>query len=118
MSFRPMLRPGQGFQKFRVLREEGGLTENRRPTTTVLKPQGEFLGIISQDTPTETGKNKQKVSPISYTIVQRGGNIRARANDILVKQDGTQLRVKGDPRNPGDLGFFTVYKAEERKDLQ
>lgn len=118
MSFRPMLRPGQGFQPFRVLRRVGGLTEKGRPTTSSLKPIGTFTGIISQDSPTETGEHKQRKSPITYTIVQRGGPIRARDNDILEKQDGTRLLVKGDPQNPGDMGLFLVYKAVEGDDLQ
>lgn len=118
MSFRPMLRPGQGFQPFRVLRRVGGLTEKGRPTTSSLQPIGEFNGIISQDSPTISGEHKQRKSPITYTIVQRGTHIRARDNDILEKQDGTRLRVNGDPQNPGELGHFLVYKAVEGDDLQ
>jgi len=119
MSFRPMLRPGQGFQPFRVLRRVGGLTEKGRPTTSSLKPQGEFLAIITQDSPSETDQHKQPGSPIIHTIVQRGTQNRAMANDILERmKDGKRFQVKGDPQNPGDLGHFLVYKVEERDDLQ
>lgn len=119
MSFRPMLRPGQGFQPFRVLRRVGGLTEKGRPTTSSLKPQGEFLAIISQDSPSETDDHKQRKSPIIHTIVQRGSQFRARADDILERvKDGKRFRVKEDPQDPGDLGHFLVYKVEEKGDLQ
>lgn len=118
MSFRPFLRPGQGFQPFTVLRREGGLTEKGRPTTSMLKPQGEIRGIITRSAPTETDQHKQLGSPISYTILQRGTENRARANDILESKDGRRFLVKGDPRNPGGLGHFLSYKCEERDDLQ
>lgn len=119
MSFSPMLVPGQGFQPFRVLRREGGLTEKGRPTTSVLKNQGEFLAIISQDSPSETDDHKQHKSPIIHTLVQRGTKNRARATDILERvKDGKRFFVNEDPQNPGDLGYFLIYKVEERDDLQ
>lgn len=121
MSFRPMLRPGQGFTQFRVLRKVGGTTETGRPTTSALQQQGEFYGILSQASPKEVEQHKQLGSPISHTIVQRGTKNGAKANDILELLDGSgkrRFRVKGDPRNPGGLGHFLVYKVEERDDLE
>ena len=104
MIFRAMHRPGEGFKLFKVLRKEGGKTAKGRPTTSVLKPQGEFYGIISKTDPTETDQHKQVGSPKKYTIVQRGTKNQARAGDIL-EQD------------PGGLGHFSVYKVEERDDV-
>lgn len=121
MSFRPMLRPGQGFKPFRVLRREGGTTAKGRPTTSELKPQGEFLGIISQASPKEIEQHKQLGTPITHTIVQRGTLNRAKATDILELGDGEHARrflVQGDPKDSGELGFFLVYTVEERDDLQ
>ena len=122
MSFRPMLRPGQGFKPFRVLRREGGLTATGRPTTSALKPQGEFFGIITQASPHEMEQHKQLGSPITHTIVQRGTRNRARATDILelVQCDCGPRRflVQGEPQDPGELGHFLIYKVEERADLQ
>ena len=118
MSFRPMLRPGQGHKLFRVLRREGGLTAKGRPTTSVLKPQGEFYAIISQDSPADKDQHKQPGSPITYKLVQRGTKNRAKANDILERvEDGKRFLVKKDPRNPGELGHFLIYTVEERDDL-
>ena len=122
MSFRPMLRPGQGFKPFKVLRREGGLTETARPTTSALKPHGEFRGIISQASPKEVEQHKQLGSPITHTIVQRGTRNMAKANDVLElatsSGDTRRFLVKGDPRDPGELGHFLVYTVEERDDLQ
>ena len=118
MIFRAMHRPGEGFKQFTVLRKEGGKTEKGRPTTSVLKPQGTFYGIVSRTDPTETDQNKQKGSPKNLTLVQWGTKNQARANDILEREDGKRYLVKGDPKDPGGLGHFTVYKVEERDDLQ
>ena len=121
MSFRPMLRPGQGFQLFRVLRRAGGTTESGRPRTISNTPQGEFYGMITQASPKEIEQHKQLGTPITHTITQRGTENRARATDILVLGEGDTARkfhVQGEPQNPGELGFFLVYKVEERADLQ
>lgn len=123
MSFRPMLRPGQGFKLFKVLRREGGITASGRPHTNSTEVKGEFYGMITQASPTEIEQHKQLGSPITHTIVQRGTKNRAKATDILeldAEGCGTVRRfmVQGEPQNPGELGHFLVYKVEERADLQ
>lgn len=123
MSFRPMLRPGQGFKLFRILRRVGGLTASGRPHTNSKAPQGEFYGMLTQASPKEIEQHKQLGSPITHTIIQRGTTPRAKATDILELVTGSgdkarQFMVQGDPQDPGELGFFLVYKVEERKDLK
>lgn len=127
MSFRGMLRPGQGFMLFRVLRRASGTTETGRPYTKKLKPAGAFYGVVSQASPKEKEQWKQLGSPITHTIVQRGTEEHAKANDVLELMPdcpcefGDQPRrflVKGKPHNPGELGHFLVYVVEERADLQ
>lgn len=123
LSFRGMLRPGQGFKPFRVLRKAGGLTEKGRPVGSGLKPQGEFLGIISQASPKEIEQHKQLGTPITHTIVQYGTANRARATDVLELPgcSGGKTRrflVQGEPKDPGELGHFLIYSVEERADLQ
>ena len=121
MSSRPMLRPGQGFQLFRILRKSGGLTATGRPTASGHKPAGEFYGMITQASPKEIEQHKQLGTPITHTIVQRGTKDRAKATDILVLGEGETARkfqVQGEPRDPGELGHFLVYTVEERADLQ
>ena len=121
MSFRPMLRPGQGLKLFRVLRRVGITTNTGRPTTSSLSSQGEFYGIISQASAKEIEQHKQLGSPITHTIVQRGTGFRAKATDVLELVCGEEKRrflVQGEPKDPGELGHFLVYTVEERADLQ
>lgn len=130
MSFRPILRPGQGFKQFSVLRRKGGLSDSGRPVTAQLQPQGSFHGIISQADPKEVEQWKQLGTPITHTIVQHGTKDRARADDVLelkeppaacmANQGQTTRRfiVRGEPKDPGELGHFLIYRVEERGDLQ
>ena len=122
MSFRPILRPGQGFKPFKVLQRESGTTETGRPYTREFALKGKFLGMITQASPKEIEQHKQLGSPITHTIVQRGTTTRANATDVLELDDGSEkprrFLVQGAPQDPGELGHFLVYKVEERADLQ
>lgn len=137
MSFRGLLRPGQGFQTFRVLRRRGGITKSGRPRTTSLCPEGEFLGIISQANPKDVEQFKQHGTPITHTIVQRGTEDRAKATDVLelvpdpdccfyceetqqamAENRNRRFLIQAEPQDPGELGHFLVYHVEERADLQ
>lgn len=122
MSFRPMLRPGQGFKLFRILRRVGATTDTGRPHTNSKALQGEFYGMLTQASPTEIEQHKQLGSPITHTILQRGTTPRAKATDILELVIGDDkdryFTVKGEPQDHGELGFFLVYKVEERADLK
>lgn len=127
MAFRGLLRPGQGFNPFNVLQRGKGVSPTGRPHTSDLQKKGEFFGILSQASPREQEQWRQKGSPITHTILQRGTKDRANADDILMLSPSevcgkeTKPRfflVKGEPRNPGELGHFLVYHVEERNDLQ
>jgi hypothetical protein len=118
-----MLRPGQGFKLFRVLRKVSAVTSGGRPHAKNEAVQGEFYGMITQASPTEIEQHKQLGHPITHTIVQRGTKNRAKATDILElveagEEKGRRFQVKGEPQDPGELGHFLVYKVEERADLQ
>lgn len=118
MSFRGLLRPGQGFKPFRVLHRVSGTTDTGRPYTNKLEPAGEFFGIISQASPREIEQHKQLGTPITHTIVQRGTKNRAKATDVLeLEAEGRRFLVQGQPHDPGELGHFLVYRVEERADL-
>lgn len=127
MSFRPMLRPGQGFQKFLVLREESELSAGGRPYDDGLKPHGEFFGIISEADPDMKEQFRQRGTPITHTIVQRGTKDRATDKDVLeliphgcspAPEKPRRFRVHGKPKDPGELGHFLIYQVEEREDLK
>lgn len=118
MSFRGMLRPGQGFKYFTAFKRVGKTTNTGRPATGSLEEKGGFFGIISQASPREMEQHKQLGSPITHTIVQRGTNGRANATDVLeLKEEGRRFLVQGKPQDPGELGHFLIYKVEERDDL-
>ena len=123
MLFRPMLRPGQGFKPFLVLRRVGGISNTGRAHTNSLAPQGEFYGMITQADPKEIERHKALGTPITHTIVQRGTTNRAKGTDILVLRQGCgdkprRFLVQGDPKDPGELGHVLIYKVEERADLK
>ena len=123
MSFRPMLRPGQGFKKFRVLSRVSATTNTGRPHTNSKAPQGEFLGMLTEASPEDIERYKKLDTPITHTIVQRGTANRAKANDILELVDSSggkprQFLVTKEPKDPGELGHFLIYRVEERTDLK
>lgn len=128
MAFNGLLRPGQGFKPFTVLRRTGTTTNTGRPYTGSLEEVGKFLGMISQASPREQEQWKQLGTPITHTIVQRGTKDRARATDVLQLETPVpcgygpptvrKFLVVGDPQDPGELGHFLIYRVEERKDLQ
>ena len=127
MSFRGLLRPGQGFKPFTVYRRIGTKTVTGRPYTGELQNMGQFFGIISQADPKEKEQWKQDGNPITHTIVQRGTDNRAKATDVLELtvdrynkplQTARKFLVKGEPKDPGELGHFLIYHVEERADLQ
>ncbi len=119
--FRGLLRPGQGFRPYTVLRREGGITATGRPVTRELVPKGTFLGMISRASQAEQEQWKQRGHPISHTVLQRGMENRARAEDVLELKspDGTTVRrflVQG-VHDPAELGHFTSYQVLEREGL-
>lgn len=124
MSFRGLLRPGQGFKSFRLLRRTTAVTPGGRPHTGALAPCGEIIGFLTQADPKEIEQFKQLGTPITHTILQRGATTRAKATDILeLTSDNPEEKprrfiVHGEPKNPGELGHFLIYRVEERADVK
>lgn len=119
--FRSLLRPGQGFKTFTVLRSESEKTPKGRIITGDRIPVGSITGIITKTDPEDKDQHKQEGHPIRYTIVQQGAKDQAKANDVLelVEDDITRhFLVKKKPRDPAGLGHFTIYHVEERDDLK
>lgn len=121
MSFRGLLRPGQGFKPFTVYKRVSHQSRTGRPATCHLEEQGEFFGIISQASPTEKEQWKQSGHPITHTIVQRGTQDHAVETDVLELNDASCCKRRflvQSVQDPGELGHFLIYKVEERVDLQ
>lgn len=124
--FRGLHRPGQGFKHFAIFRKEGGVTETGRPCAEMYRECGSFLGIISEASPQEIEQAKQAGHPITHTIVQRGTKDRARALDVLKliipPADSCPSKprcfiVQVEPKDPGELGHFLIYRVQERQDM-
>ena len=122
MSFTPMLRPGQGFKTFRILRKVSAVTSGGRPHSNSKAPQGEFTGMLTKASPQEIERYTKLDHPITHTILQVGSKNPAKATDTIELVTGSggkgrRFRVHGDPQNPGELGHFLIYTVEERTDL-
>lgn len=119
--FRRFLRPGDGFRKFEVLSNEGGTSERGRPQKS-FEPAGEIIGLLAVASQGELqqwrGKelNRQDSHTVLYKIIQPGAENRAKPTDILVLGE-RKFTVTG-VHDPAGLEHFTVYFAEERKDLK
>lgn len=115
-----LLRPGQGFRKYTILKRSGGLSDNGRPGPERYDPAGQIWGMISQATPKEQEQWKQLGHPITHKVVQRGIESRAEPTDMLELAVQDQVRrflIQG-VHDPAELGHFTTYFTEERRDLQ
>ncbi len=118
--FRGLLRPGQGFRRYTVLKRSGGLSDNGRPVPECYTPVGELFGMIAQATPKEQEQWKQAGHPVTHKVVQRGTGCQAEPTDVLeLVTEGKSRRflIQG-VHDPAELGHFTTYFTEERRDLQ
>lgn len=119
--FHTMLRPGQGFRQYSILRSESGETAGGRPYKGIPKEVGMLLGIMVAADPKEMVLWKQRDTPITCKVVQYAPGTMAQASDFLqLKIDGESrprcYRVQG-TENPGLYGHFAIYYCDEREDL-
>ncbi len=118
--FGGLLRPGQGFRWFTVLKREGNVSENGRPKLQTLSEAGKITGIISQASQKEKDQWKQAGHPITHKVIQQGAENRAQPEDVLEIEINGKVRrflIQG-VHDPAELGHFTTYFTEEREDLQ
>ena len=116
MIIAPHTPPGVGFKKFERYSHSTKLTKGRRASGSDLAPCGFILGILSKATPEEVEQWGTTENPVTHKIVQRGTANQAKSKDVLVL-GCRYFYIQKPPRNPGDLGHFTVYFCEERKGL-
>lgn len=108
------LRPGNLNKDFWVAREQTGLNSAGRPQKRFEATGARLRGILAEAKTEERVRWQQMQHPITHTIVQRGRAI-ARTGDLLTL-DSRSFFVQG-VDDAGDLGFWTLYYAEERFDL-
>lgn len=118
LRFTALLRPGQGFKPFSVLRETEEISDSGRVGRVSRETVGTICGIISEANQTEKEQWKQSGHPITHTVVQVGNKNRGKATDVLfLEEENRRFLVQG-VKDPGELGHYTVYHVEERADLQ
>ena len=110
------LRPMQGFQTFTRYTNKTVVSSKGRAGGSSLAESGFIYGILSRATPEEREQWGTTESPVTHKIVQRGTVNAANDKDVLQLGD-RYFDIQKPPRNPGDLGHFTVYFCEERKGL-
>jgi len=118
-------RPGQGMKQLTILSHNGALLKNGRPAAEAYMPAGIIYGFIMRashgDVEQWKSRNqwKQEGHPVTHKIIQMSGQSHAELSDCFQISDGNSTRhfqIKG-IHNPGELGRFTIYYVEERKDL-
>lgn len=118
-------RPGQGFKQLTILSRNGALLKNGRPSAETYTPIGAIYGFIMRASQGEVeqwktrNQWKQEGHPVTHKIIQLNNQVRAELSDWFRLSNNNSARffqIKG-IHNPGELGHFTVYYVEERKDL-
>ena len=91
------------------------LTTRGRPAGGYDKDRAvHFLAVLAEAKPTEIERFRQLNHPITHTITQQG-RPRAKPKDRLI-HGGRIFYVQG-VDEPGELGLWTIYYAEERIDV-
>lgn len=98
------------------MRHKTVISKSGRAGASTLTESGHLFGILSVATPQEIERWGTTEKPITHKIVQYGGDTKAADNDVLKFADRF-FYIQRAPRNPGDLGHFTVYYCEERRGL-
>jgi len=115
----PFIVPWQGHKEFKLLKRKTmvsaagavGKAAKFEDTGTVI------YGMLSQINPTERETYKQNGLEVSHTLVTFGGP-QLQQNDYLFMLEGNRMFRVETFHDHGELGHFTAYRLNERKDLQ
>jgi len=109
------LRPGNLFKDFWVEKKSVTTTARGRTASTYGKEgAAHILAVLAEAKPTEIERFKHLDHPITHTITQKG-RPQAEAGDRIV-HGGRYFYIQG-VDEPGELGLWTIYYAEERSDV-
>lgn len=109
------LRPGNLFKDFLVAKSGGGVDSKGRAAKSYDTDNATMIrAVLAQATPQEKARWEQIQHPITHTIVDRG-RPRAKENDLMTCGD-RKFFIQG-VDEPGQLGLYTIYYVEERRDL-
>lgn len=109
------LRPGNLFKDFMVAKSGTGINSKGRHSQSYDTENAEMIhAVLAQATPQEKARWEQIQHPITHTIVEKG-RPKARENDLMTCGK-RKFFVQG-VDEPGQLGLYTIYYVEERRDL-
>lgn len=108
------LRPGNLFKDFIVEAKGSNISSRGRAKKNYDKDLGVSIqAVLAEAKPDEKERWKQLQHPISHTITQKG-KPKANAGDRLIF--GERIFYIQGVDEPGALGLWTIYYADERMD--
>lgn len=109
------LRSGNLFKDFWVEEKDTTLSARGRARSEFKQDDPRhIMAVLAEAQPSEIERFRQLEHPITHTITQRG-RPRAKAGDRIVH--GSRIFYVQGVDEPGDLGLWTIYYAEERSDV-
>lgn len=108
------LRPGNLFKDFTVETTGAAISSRGRTKKEYEKEKGPMIrAVLAEAKPDEKERWRQLQHPISHTITQKG-TPKAKAGDRLIF--GSRIFYIQGVDEPGALGLWTIYYADERMD--
>lgn len=109
------LRPGNLFKDFFVEKKGASVSGRGRVKGSYNQEKAEhFLGILAGAQTNEIERFRQLEHPITHTITHKG-RPKAKEGDRLVH--GSRIFYVQGVDDPGELGAWAIYYAEERSDV-
>lgn len=107
------LRTGNLFKSFLIERKKDESVSSRGRVTSGFEKVGTISAVLSETKTNEIERFRQLSHPVTHTIVQ-SGSPKAQVGDRLIFEN--RIFIIQGVDNPGSLGLWTIYYAEERKD--
>jgi len=106
-------RPASLFKSFAIEKKSVTVDAQGRPRSTYAAPSGTISAVLAKADPKQQERWNQLQHPISHVITQKG-RPQAEAEDRLAL-GARKFYIQG-VDEPGELGLWTIYYAEERFD--
>jgi hypothetical protein len=78
---------------------------------------GELVGVLAQERPESRMRWNQQGFPVSHRIIAEGGNNLEILPGDSFEHEGRRFFVTEIPYDPGELGHWTIYYCQERRDV-
>lgn len=108
------LRTGNLFKDFTIEKKSEGTTARGRVTSEYDTTPGTQLSAVLADATTDEREQwEQQQHPITHTITQRGAPLAGEGDRLVFS---SRLFYIQGVHEPGGLGLWTIYYAQERSD--